>query len=223
MNRHREVSSDVMNTIDHFLRDKNYQDAERSCKRLLLSCAEDRELAYAGYSRLAKTFHMCAKQQQQPDGLVHKEVAARRKCVDLAPNTCDENHARQEFEKAQAHREKMILWADAQFDHGVQELNESARSRRKKEKIEQAIEYFQLALRVLTEQCGSTVWARTQNNLGIAYSDRIEGEERNNIEQAIKHYGLSLQVHTQQSCPMEWAATQNNLGTAYSNRIEGEK
>jgi len=63
----------------------------------------------------------------------------------------------------------------------------------------------------------------TQNNLAIAYSDRIEGERRENLEQAIACYLDSLKVRTFEAFPEKWAMTQNNLAIAYSDRIEGER
>ncbi|MGB3510504.1 MAG: CHAT domain-containing tetratricopeptide repeat protein, partial [Microcoleaceae cyanobacterium] len=66
-------------------------------------------------------------------------------------------------------------------------------------------------------------WAMTQNNLGIAYSDRITGDKAENIESAIAAYQNALQVRTQKDFPMDWAMTQNNLGIAYSDRITGDK
>ncbi|MEK0195805.1 tetratricopeptide repeat protein, partial [Microcoleus anatoxicus] len=61
----------------------------------------------------------------------------------------------------------------------------------------------------------------TQNNLGAAYSDRIEGVRAANIELAIACYREALIVYTPENYPEKWATTQNNLGNAYSDRIEG--
>jgi len=66
-------------------------------------------------------------------------------------------------------------------------------------------------------------WAATQNNLGIAYSDRIKGDKADNIEFAIAAYNLALQIYTPQAFPQDWAMTQNNLGNAYWGRIKGDK
>ncbi|MEG4028520.1 CHAT domain-containing tetratricopeptide repeat protein, partial [Microcoleus sp. Pol8_D1] len=64
-------------------------------------------------------------------------------------------------------------------------------------------------------------WAATQNNLGAAYRNRIEGVRAANIELAISCYRSALEVRTRENYPENWAATQNNLGAAYRNRIEG--
>ena len=67
------------------------------------------------------------------------------------------------------------------------------------------------------------MWAQGQNNLGIAYRNRIKGDKADNIEFAIAAYTKALQVRTPQAFPQDWAMTQNNLGTAYSDRIKGDK
>ena len=64
-------------------------------------------------------------------------------------------------------------------------------------------------------------WAATQNNLGTAYSQRIEEVRAANIEEAIACYREALKVYTREDYPEQWAMTQNNLGTAYGDRIEG--
>ena len=63
----------------------------------------------------------------------------------------------------------------------------------------------------------------TQNNLAIAYSDRIQGERGENIEKAIAFYQAALEVITRPAFPQFWAMTQNNLAVAYKNRIRGER
>jgi len=91
------------------------------------------------------------------------------------------------------------------------------------ENIEKAIRYYELALKVFTNEALPEQWATTQNNLGTAYSDRIRGERAENIERAIEHYTLALEVRTREVFPEQWAVTQNNLGAAYNDRIRGER
>ncbi|NEO91021.1 MAG: CHAT domain-containing protein, partial [Moorea sp. SIO3G5] len=64
---------------------------------------------------------------------------------------------------------------------------------------------------------------QTQNNLGLAYSDRITGQKAQNLEDAIACYQSALEVRTREAFPVDWAQTQNNLGNAYRNRITGQK
>ncbi len=89
--------------------------------------------------------------------------------------------------------------------------------------LEIAITGYQTLLEVYTREAFPEDWARTQNNLGIAYSDRIREEREDNLELAIAAYNLSLEVRTRQAFPVDWAMAQNNLGTAYRDRILGEK
>ncbi len=89
--------------------------------------------------------------------------------------------------------------------------------------LELGITAYTLALQVYTHEAFPQQWAGTQNNLALAYSDRIRGERADNLEQAIATYQLALQVRTREAFPIDWAATQNNLALAYSNRIRGER
>nr|WP_293020031.1 tetratricopeptide repeat protein [Moorena sp. SIO3I8] len=66
-------------------------------------------------------------------------------------------------------------------------------------------------------------WAMTQNNLGIAYNNRLKRDRAENIEQAITAYQHALQIRTKSALPQDWAMTQNNLANAYSDRIKGDR
>jgi len=70
---------------------------------------------------------------------------------------------------------------------------------------------------------GSEKWARTQNNLAVAYTYRIRGEKAQNIALAIASCTAALTVYTRDAFPEDWAMTQNNLAIAYSNIIREEK
>ncbi|WP_169156120.1 hypothetical protein [Brasilonema bromeliae] len=52
----------------------------------------------------------------------------------------------------------------------------------------------------------------TQNNLGLALSERIRGKKSHNLEQAIYYYNQALQQYTRSRFPYDWAKTQNYLG-----------
>ena len=93
----------------------------------------------------------------------------------------------------------------------------------KADNLEQAIAAYLEALSVYTRTAFPQDWAMTQNNLGIAYSDRIRGDKADNLEQAIAAYREALSVYTRTAFPQKWAMTQNNLGIAYSDRIRGDK
>ena len=89
--------------------------------------------------------------------------------------------------------------------------------------IEIAITGYEVVLTVCTREALPTDWAMTQNNLAIAYSERIKGDKADNIEQTIASYTAALTVFTREALPQNWAQTQNNLATAYSDRIKGDK
>jgi hypothetical protein len=84
-----------------------------------------------------------------------------------------------------------------------------------------AIASFTAALSVYTRDTFPEDWAQTQNNLGIAYRNRIRGDKAENIEMAIASFTAALTVYTRDAFPEKWAQTQNNLATAYSDRIRG--
>jgi len=87
--------------------------------------------------------------------------------------------------------------------------------------IEIAITGCQIVLN--NRQPGSEKFAQTQNNLAIAYSNRINGSRAENLELAIKFYEAALTVYKLEDFPEKWAITQNNLATAYSDRINGSR
>uniref|UniRef100_UPI0020C34BB9 CHAT domain-containing protein n=1 Tax=Oscillatoria sp. HE19RPO TaxID=2954806 RepID=UPI0020C34BB9 len=78
-----------------------------------------------------------------------------------------------------------------------------------------AIACYQAALKVYTPEAFPQDNARTQNNLGAAYSDRIRGERGENLETAIACYEAALQVRTREAFPQDNAETLFNLGLAY--------
>ena len=61
--------------------------------------------------------------------------------------------------------------------------------------------------------------ARSQNNLGLTYSNRILGERADNLELAIEAYNLSLEVWTSTAYPIYCLVAGRNLGVT-ANLIE---
>ncbi|WP_293096514.1 CHAT domain-containing tetratricopeptide repeat protein [Moorena sp. SIO3I6] len=121
--------------------------------------------------------------------------------------------------QAEADEAKFIAAVIGNFSNLIQQfpLGDKAST------MEIAITGYEVALTVFTREAFPIDWAQTQNNLGIAYAQRIEGEKAQNLEVAIPCYQLALEVRTREAFPIDWASTQNNLGIAYSDRIEGEK
>ncbi|NEO62245.1 MAG: tetratricopeptide repeat protein, partial [Moorea sp. SIO4G2] len=89
--------------------------------------------------------------------------------------------------------------------------------------LEIAITGYEVVGTVFTREAFPVDWAMTQNNLAIAYCQRIRGEKEDNLEVAITAYQAALQVRTREAFPQNWAMTQNNLAIAYRHRIRGEK
>ena len=105
------------------------------------------------------------------------------------------------------------------FSNLIQQFPLGNRSRN----LEIAITGYEVALLVYTREDFPVQWATVQNNLGLAYGDRIKEDKAENLEQAIACFQQALLVRTQSDFPLDWAATQNNLGTAYSDRIKEDK
>ena len=82
--------------------------------------------------------------------------------------------------------------------------------------IEQGIEFYELALKLISPETHSETYARVQNNLGTAYGDlaRFDNQEQN-WEKAVTSYTKALRFRTAEMEPLKYAACQNNLGTAY--------
>ncbi|WP_375467171.1 tetratricopeptide repeat protein, partial [uncultured Nostoc sp.] len=99
-----------------------------------------------------------------------------------------------------------------QYPHGSKAVNQDV-----------AIAGYEIALSVYTRDAFPLDWARTQNNLGFAYWNRIKGERAENLETAIAAYNQVLEIYTRDAFPLDWARTQSNLGLAYWNRIKGER
>jgi len=62
--------------------------------------------------------------------------------------------------------------------------------------IEIAIACYRAVLEVYTRDVFPERWAMTQNNLAVAYSDRIRGERSENLENAIACFRSTLEVYT---------------------------
>ncbi|KAF3885710.1 MULTISPECIES: tetratricopeptide repeat protein [Nostocales] len=82
--------------------------------------------------------------------------------------------------------------------------------------IEQGIEFYHLALKLISPETHPDTYARVQNNLGTAYGDLARfANPAENWQQAVLAYSEALQFRTAEMEPLKYAACQNNLGTAY--------
>ncbi|MEH2237590.1 CHAT domain-containing protein [Nostoc sp.] len=90
--------------------------------------------------------------------------------------------------------------------------------------IEIAIAGYEIVLNIFfTRTALPLKWAMIKNNLGIAFSQRIQGDRVENQESAIKNFTSSLEIITCSKFPQEWAITHSNLGNAYFYRIKGNR
>ncbi len=117
--------------------------------------------------------------------------------------------------------EKQAFWADVvlefgnlilQFPLGIRWLN-----------LEISIAAYEQVMQVRAREVFPEKWATTQNNLSVAYLDRIRGNRAENLEQAIYACEKALQIRTREGFPELWGETQNNLANAYFFRIQGDQ
>ncbi len=82
--------------------------------------------------------------------------------------------------------------------------------------IEQGIEFYELALKLISPETHCETYARVQNNLGTAYGDltRFNNPDQN-WQNAVTAYTEALRFRSAEMEPLKYAACQNNLGTAY--------
>ena len=91
------------------------------------------------------------------------------------------------------------------------------------ENLQRAIACYEAAQRVYTEKDFPADWARTQNNLGVAYKDLPGGDRAENLQRAIACYEAAQRVYTEENFPAAWAKTQHNLGIAYTDLPGGDR
>ncbi|MBE9234147.1 tetratricopeptide repeat protein [Cuspidothrix issatschenkoi LEGE 03284] len=82
--------------------------------------------------------------------------------------------------------------------------------------IQQGIDFYKLALKLITGDTQPGSYARIQNNLGTAYGDLSKfAEPVENWQAAVIAYHEALHYQQEEIEPLKYAACQNNLGTAY--------
>jgi tetratricopeptide (TPR) repeat protein len=84
-----------------------------------------------------------------------------------------------------------------------------------------AIDISEQTLRLVPP--GSTNWARTQNNLGVAWRDLPTGDKAENVKKAIAAYEAALAVYTKDADPVDWARVHCDLGLAWARNPAGDK
>ncbi|MFM2060396.1 MAG: hypothetical protein RLZZ507_66 [Cyanobacteriota bacterium] len=82
--------------------------------------------------------------------------------------------------------------------------------------IQQGIEFYQLAIKLISSDSQPEIYARVQNNLATAYGDLARfSNPVENWQEAVNAYNEALRYRTEEIDPLKYAACQNNLGTAY--------
>ncbi|MEA5576446.1 tetratricopeptide repeat protein [Anabaena sp. UHCC 0451] len=82
--------------------------------------------------------------------------------------------------------------------------------------IQQGIEFYQLAIKLISPDSQPEIYARVQNNLATAYGDLARfSHPVENWQEAVTAYNEALRYRTEDIDPLKYAACQNNLGTAY--------
>lgn len=88
---------------------------------------------------------------------------------------------------------------------------------------EKTIATLERMLQFMSRKIFALRWAALQNQLVVAYWNRIKDDKADNFEKAIAANQLALSVRTKEKFPSDWAQSQNNLGAAYWQRIKGDK
>ena len=96
-----------------------------------------------------------------------------------------------------------------------------AESQTDKTPLNEAIDLYENAGKIYEGRRDETAWARTQNNLAIAYSGLSTGDRIANVQKAIEIFQGVLRVITEKDFPVDWAKTQYNLGVAYRDLRTG--
>ena len=93
----------------------------------------------------------------------------------------------------------------------------------REENLDRALSAYTAALSIRTREADPYGWARTQNNIGNAYSHRIHGEQTENQRLAIAAYESALQVHDAVTYPEDFAMAKSNLARVYREYGAGSR
>ena len=72
-----------------------------------------------------------------------------------------------------------------------------------------------------TEEKFPQEWAKTENNIGYAWSKLPGGDRAANISRAIAFFDAAMRVFTEETFPEPWAHVQKNLGDAWRDLPAG--
>lgn len=87
--------------------------------------------------------------------------------------------------------------------------------------MDKAFQHLNFALEVFSHHDYPDKWAGTQNNLGIYFWNRKDGNRADNLEAAIEHFRLALLIITKERYPSRWGELQYNLASVSRERVNG--
>ncbi|MEU5345635.1 CHAT domain-containing protein [Streptomyces sp. NPDC020766] len=184
----------------------------RSLRRLIESARPDgdaRWLWAAAQQELGDVLTQVCRPHDKPG--LRAVIAAYRAASDVyAPEFCPVEFATVQNNLGNAYR--MLRGSD-----GTPDGEEAA------EAVEQAISAYLSALTVRTRDTDSYGWARTQNNLGSAYAERLRGTPADNKQRALQAYRAALEVHDILEYPDDYVMAKTNLGLLHLDFADGTR
>src|SRR5438552_10607367 len=86
---------------------------------------------------------------------------------------------------------------------------------KRQDRIHDALECYNAALRVTTKETFPVLWADVHMSIGKVYGDDFTANRLANVKQSIEHFNLALEVLTRQEYPQTWGRLQDALGGAF--------
>lgn len=124
-----------------------------------------------------------------------------------------------DFSAGEPESSKAIAAAISCFSFQLQQLFIGS----KDNNLEIAIAGYKKALEYFTYHQFPEQWADINNNLSVAYWERIRGDVSENIESSIICCENALSVWAEDNDREGWALAHSNLANAYSQRIQGNR
>ena len=170
------------------------------------------------FSFLIKVLEAIEQSQGNPH-VVYPLLQQNLDKLDLTLAETLQNWASQVFGKVEPSQAYAIAGVIFLLGNLIQQFSLGNRA----DNLEIAIASYESVLKVFAREAYPEDWAGVQNNLAIAYHNRIREDRGQNIEKSILCYQSALDVFTKTAFPLKWAMAQNNLGEAYLFQVKGER